>query len=98
MRILLLLLGYFSLAFFIEIWPFSNEYEALPFSEYEKVKVNAYFYFPDNSEIYLGEYKGASACQYAAANYARSKNISNANWGYICCTIEKGSSCYQKIK
>ena len=45
MRILLLLLGYFSLAFFIEIWPFSNEYEALPFSEYEKVKVNAYFIF-----------------------------------------------------
>jgi len=67
-------------------------------SDNEKVRVNAYFYFPDNKEVYLGEYRGASACQSAAINYSRSKKISQSSWGYICCTIEKGSSCHRKIR
>ncbi len=67
-------------------------------SDNEKVEINAYFYFPNDKEIFLGRYTGISACQSAASSYAYSKNLSDANWGYICCTIEKGSSCYRKIK
>ena len=71
-------------------WPFS------PNSE--NVIVNVYFYFPDGKEGFLGQMKGASSCQSAAVNYAHSKDISSARWDYICCTIEKGSSCYKKIR
>ena len=89
---------YIIAAFFIGWWPFNSNNDLLPFSKYEDVSVNAYFYFPDNREVFLGRYKGASACQSAASNYAYSKEMSSANWSYICCTIEKGSSCYRKIK
>ena len=91
-------LVYLVVAFFIGWWPFKSDNNLLPFDKYEDVQVNAYFYFPDDREIFLGRYKGASACQTAARNYASSKNMSAANWSYICCTIEKGSSCYRKIK
>jgi hypothetical protein len=73
--------------------------DTLPFSEYEKVQVNVYFYFPDDREMYLGETKGASSCGNIAYSYAQSKGMSRSdNWSYICCTIEKGSSCYRKIR
>lgn len=73
--------------------------DGLDFSQYEKVKVNTYFYFPDNTEVYLGEHKGASACGNAAYSYAKSKKLDNSDdWSYICCTIRKGSSCYEKIR
>ena len=71
-------------------WPFS--------SNNENVNVNVYFYFPDGKEVFLGQRKGASSCQSAAVNYAYSKDISSARWDYICCTIERGSSCYKKIR
>ena len=89
---------YLIVAFLIGWWPFNSDNDLLPFSKYEDVSVNAYFYFPDDREVFLGRYKGASSCQVAARNYASSKNMSSANWSYICCTIEKGSSCYRKIK
>ena len=89
---------YIVAAYFMGWWPFNNTSNLLPFSEYEKVNVNAYFYYPDDTEVYLGSMRGASACQAAARNFAYSKNISSSNWGYICCTIENGSSCYRKIK
>ncbi len=98
MRFFILILCYLGFAYFSEIWLFDVVNQKLPFSEYEKVNINAYFYFSDDKEIYLGQYKSASACQTAAKSYAYSKNISNENLGYICCTIEKGSSCYRKIK
>ena len=31
-------------------------------------------------------------------NFAFSKNVQQTNWDYICCTIRKGSSCYEKIR
>ena len=91
-------LVYLGFAFFFSWWPFNNSSDLLPFSEYDNVNVNAYFYYPNDKEVFLGSMKGASACQVAARNYAYSKNIESSNWGYICCTIEKGSSCYRKIK
>ena len=85
-------------AAFFFTWPPFEEDTTLPFSKYEEISVNAYFYYPDDKEVYLGQMIGASACQSAANRYAASKNMSNANWSYICCTIEQGSSCYRKIK
>lgn len=71
----------------------------LPLSKYDKVDVNVYFYFPDNREVFLGQTRGASSCGDIAYSYAASKNLSRSdNWSYICCTIEKGSDCYRKIR
>ena len=71
----------------------------LPFSQYDKVDVNVYFYFPDDREIFLGETRGASSCGDMAHNYAATNKLSRSSkWSYICCTIEKGSSCYRKIR
>lgn len=71
----------------------------LPFSQYEKVDVNVYFYFPSGDEVFLGETKGASSCGSMAHSYASEKQLSrNRDWSYICCTIQKGSSCYHKIR
>ena len=75
---------YLGVAFFAGWWPFSATNSTLPFSEYESVSVNAYFYFPNDQEVYLGRFMGASACQSAAYNYAASKNMSSQNWSYIC--------------
>jgi len=89
---------YLIAAFFFNLWPFNGGSDTLPFSKYETTRVNAYFYYPNNQEVYLGEVNGASACQSAARNFAYSKNVGSSNWSYICCTIEKGSSCYRKIR
>ena len=71
----------------------------LPLSEYEKVDVNVYFYFPNDREVYLGTTRGASSCGRMSHSYAQSKNLeSSDNWSYICCTIRKGSDCYNKIR
>lgn len=71
----------------------------LPLSEYDKLDVNVYFYFPDSREVYLGETRGASSCGDMANRYAASKNTTRSDrWSYICCTIEKGSNCYRKIR
>ena len=73
--------------------------DTLPLSKYESVDVNVYFYFPNEIEVYLGQTHGASSCGAMAHNYASSKSLeSNSDWSYICCTIEKGSSCYHKIR
>lgn len=88
---------YIAATFFLGWWPFSDS-GTLPLSKYEDVSVNAYFYYPNDTEVYLGQHRGASACQSAAASFAASKDISGANWSYICCTIENGSACYRKIK
>ena len=88
---------YLVAAFFLGWWPFSDG-DTLPLSKYEDVSVNAYVYYPNDKEVYLGQYRGASACQNAAQSFASSKNMTSASWSYICCTIENGSSCYRKIK
>jgi len=95
---ILLAVMYLALAFFLGWWPFQLRTSgSLPSSKYEDVNVNAYFYYPNNKEVYLGEMKGASACGDAAYSHASEKNVSG-DWSYICCTIRKGSSCYEKIR
>ena len=73
--------------------------DSLPFSEYEKIDVNVYFYFPNDREVYLGKVRGADACGSVAYSYARGKNLNRSDrWSYVCCTIRKGSQCYEKIR
>ena len=71
----------------------------LPLSEYENVDVNVYFYFPNDKEVFLGRTRGASSCGDMSYSYARQKNLGRDDkWSYICCTIRKGSQCYEKIR
>ena len=71
----------------------------LPLSEYEDVDVNVHFYFPNGNEEYLGSTRGASSCGRMSYSYAQSKDLkSSGDWSYICCTIRKGSQCYNKIR
>jgi hypothetical protein len=81
-------------------WPFETRTSgSLPLSAYEDVDVNAYFYYPSGAEIYLGRMRGASACGDAAYSFASSKNLNRqSDWSYICCTIRRGSDCYEKIR
>lgn len=73
--------------------------DSLSLSEYDDVDVNVYFYFPNDREVSLGKVRGASACGDVAYSYAREKNLSRSDrWSYICCTIRKGSQCYEKIR
>jgi len=66
-------------------------------AQLENSQYNAYFYFPDNKEVYLGEAYSLSSCGLMAHSYANRKGLSRGDgWGYICCLIAKGSSCYEK--
>lgn len=71
-------------------WPFSVDNE--------NVQINVYFYYPNGKEVYLGEVKGVSQCQKTASSFAYIEKQKQSNWDYLCCTIRKGSSCYEKIR
>ena len=74
-----------------------SSYSDFSCSEIQKASYNVYFYFPDNSEYYLGSAEGLSQCGSVAYSYAASKNLtSNREWTYICCMKAKGSECYEK--
>lgn len=74
-----------------------REYSDYTCKEIKKADYNVYFYFPSGSEKYLGQTKGLESCGSMAWGYAGEKNLtSNRDWGYICCMIAKGSSCYEK--
>ena len=74
-----------------------RSYSDFTCAQLERSRYNAYFYFPDNKEVYLGESATLSACGSMAHSYAGSKGLSRGSgWGYICCLIAKGSSCYEK--
>jgi len=91
---------YFFVAWIFDWWPFDplSSSDPLPLSEYEKVTVDAFFYTPTNTEIYLGRMTGASACGHAARSYAQINNIAGRDWDYICCTVRLDSNCYEKIR
>ena len=71
-------------------WPFS--------SNNENVSMNVYFYYPNGQEVYLGRAKGISQCQNIASSFAQRKKVAQSDWDYLCCTIKKGSSCYEKLR
>src|SRR5688572_22958085 len=73
-----------------------RKYSDFTCSEIEKANYNTYFYYPDQTEMYLGESSGLAACGAAARGYAVNHGMSDADWGYVCCMIAQGSSCYEK--
>ena len=74
-----------------------RSYSDFTCAQLERSRYNAYFYFPDNKEVYLGESVSLSGCGSMAYSYANRKGLSRGDgWGYICCLIAKGSSCYEK--
>ena len=77
-----------------DFWPFTGG-NFRPIS-YEH-NYNVYFYYPNDREVYLGQVTGLNSCGNKAHNFARDNNMSrSSSWGYICCSIRKGSDCYEK--
>ncbi len=65
--------------------------------ELENSNYNVYFYFPDNTEYYLGVSSSLTSCNSIAVSYANKKNMSSSSgWGYICCLKTKTSECAEK--
>ncbi len=63
----------------------------------ENSRYNVYFFFPDNSENYLGVSHSLSHCNSMAVTFANRKNIKRSDgWGYICCLKTKNSECAEK--
>lgn len=74
-----------------------SSYSDFSCSEIESATYNAYFYFPNNNEHYLGVARGLGQCGSMAHSFASSKNLTgNRDWSYICCMKTKGSDCYEK--
>jgi hypothetical protein len=73
-----------------------SSYSHFTCSQIEAADYNVYFYFPSQSEVFLSQVTGLSQCQTLAHSYAAEKRVSAADWGYICCMIANGSSCYEK--
>ncbi len=74
-----------------------REYSDLSCKKIEKAPYNVYFYYPSETEEYLGQTNGLSQCGSLAHNFAWSKNLgNNGQWSYICCMRAKGSDCYEK--
>ncbi len=85
---------------FLGYWLFHgdecSEYSDFSCEEIQEAKYNVYFYFPDGRDEYLGETEGLSNCGDIAANYAAEKELSRADWSWICCMITPKSSCQEK--
>lgn len=65
----------------------------------ENAEFNAYFFYPDDQNEYLGLVQGLSACQSAASAKAHSLRMSSSSgWSYICCKKTSKSSCATKHK
>jgi hypothetical protein len=73
-----------------------SSYSDFSCSQIQGAEYNVYFYYPSQREEYLGRASGLTACGATARGFAASKNMLSADWGYICCMIAKGSSCYEK--
>ena len=74
-----------------------SSYSDFSCKQIEKAKYNIYFYYPDQTEVYLGKVNGLGYCGNKARSFADSKGIlRDRSWSYICCMIAKGSSCYEK--
>ena len=73
-----------------------KQYSDYTCKQLENSSYNVYFYWPNDKEEYLGQSYSLSGCGDTAYDFAYRKNISNKNWGYICCLITKNSGCAEK--
>jgi hypothetical protein len=80
-------------AWYWDFWPFTGgNFRPIDYDH----DYNVYFYYPNNKEVYLGQATGLGQCQNLARSKAANNNIRSTSWSYICCSIRKGSSCYEK--
>ncbi len=85
---------YLLVSWIWDFWPFTGG--SFRPTNYEH-DYNVYFYYPNDKEVYLGQVTGLDSCGDEAFGYAHDKNMPRSSrWGYICCSIRKGSSCYEK--
>jgi len=74
-----------------------SSYSSFSCKQIESADYNVHFFYPSGNESqYLGQAKGLSQCGDRARSFAAAKNMSGADWGYVCCMIARGSSCYEK--
>ena len=73
-----------------------KQYSDYTCKQLENSPYNVYFYWPNNSEEYLGQSSSLSQCGDMAVNFSYRKSIQNEDWGYICCLITNSSSCAEK--
>jgi len=73
-----------------------SSYSAFSCKQIERADYNVYFYFPSDTEHFLGQASGLHECGAIAHNYAATKNVSASDWSYICCMIARGSSFFEK--
>ena len=58
---------------------------------------NAYFYYPDSREEFMGEVLGLQACRDITRARATELNmIGTHNWTYACCRKTEFSECAQQ--
>ena len=97
MKRLLTIAFFVPIAFLYGCGDECSDYSDFSCKAIQKANYNAYFYFPNDKEYYLGVANGLSQCGDMAYSYAASKNLSrNREWSYICCMKAKGSECYEK--
>ena len=74
-----------------------SSYSKFSCDEIQRASYNVYFYFPSGEkEYFLGQVSGLDQCGAIASGYAAEKGVSTADWGYVCCMVARGSSCYEK--
>ena len=63
----------------------------------ENSSYNVYFFYPDNSEDYIGVSRSLSNCNSMAVTHANRNNLKRSDgWGYICCLKTNNSECAEK--
>ena len=74
-----------------------TEYSDFTCDELEQSRYNVYFFYPNRTDEYLGQSNSLTECNSMAVYHANKNDIDrNDDWGYICCLIANGSSCYEK--
>ncbi len=88
--ILIIALG--VLLYYFNVWPFDKTEQAIQDSDF-----NAYFYYPNDTEHFLGKVQGLEVCGSVAYSFAYQKGLAENNeWSYICCRVTSSSECASK--
>lgn len=73
-----------------------SSYSAFNCSQIDTANYNVHFSYASGTERHLGQVSGLRACGERARSFAASQALPSSGWGYVCCMIAKGSSCYEK--
>lgn len=74
-----------------------QEYSEFSCEAIQSADYNVYFYYPNDSEKYLGVARSLDACGVRAYSHADREGLDKYDkWDYICCMKAEGSECYEK--